>query len=277
MSEKRIPDLIFEQYVLGELSEQKAREVEASNDFVERVAAVERDNASFAERYPAEAFAKRIANQYAATQGTNAQTRRTDGERARRTSVRRLAVIMPGVGAVLALAFVLIGGFGPNIDSDSVPGTGESAEIVRIKGLDPGITVYRSNPGQSEAPEELTDGAVARRGDRLQIAYNAGGAAYGAVVSLDGRGTVTLHYPLTSTQDPQLVPGGSQQLPYAYELDDAPAFERFFFITSDASFAVERLLERIRRQADALISAPDRPLQLPEEFSIQSITIRKGE
>ena len=50
MSKRRVPDILIEQYVLGELPEEQAREVEQSEGFAARVAAIEQDNAQFAER-----------------------------------------------------------------------------------------------------------------------------------------------------------------------------------------------------------------------------------
>ncbi|MFW5686168.1 MAG: ActD-like protein [Spirochaetota bacterium] len=271
MDEKRVPDLLIEQYVLGELPEKTAREVERSPGFAERVAAIERDNAAFAERYPAEVFARRVENQYEAERAF-----RTEHTAARRSfrgaSLRSLAFIMPGAAAVVALAFVLFGGLG--IDSGTI--VDPDQEIVRLKGLEPEISVFRAAESAATA-DELEDGSIARAGDRLQITYHAGARPFGMIVSIDGRGTTTLHYPVTPSSEPELVVGGEQHLPYAYVLDDAPSFERFFFITADDPFSVSRTLEQIRDQADAFVADPSRDLRLAERYEITSVTINKGE
>jgi hypothetical protein len=55
------------------------------------------------------------------------------------------------------------------------------------------------------------------------------------IASIDGAGVVTLHYP-ANADAPALATALAQKptsLPQAYVLDDAPQFERFFFITSE--------------------------------------------
>lgn len=41
----------------------------------------------------------------------------------------------------------------------------------------------------------LADGAMARPGDLLRLGYSAVDRPFGAILSIDGRGTVTLHLP----------------------------------------------------------------------------------
>jgi hypothetical protein len=62
----------------------------------------------------------------------------------------------------------------------------------------------------------------------------------------------------------------------SYLLDDAPEFERFFFITSDKEFTEEF----IRKSAQELFKKPDKginnKLDLPEEdFEQYSILLKK--
>ncbi|MFW5788498.1 MAG: hypothetical protein ACOCW3_01045 [Spirochaetota bacterium] len=269
MSEKRVPDFLIEQYVLGELPPEKAREVERSERFTERVAEVERDTERFLEAHPPHAFAQRIRNAGEAAERSPVRSPARTRAGAGRT-IRLLTFAVPGAAAVLALAFVLFGGLG----IDTVPVVDPDSQILRIKGAEPRISVYRSTG--TEDAEALADGDVARQGDELQITYTASGRGFGAIVSVDGRGTVTLHYPLTPSSEPALTTGGEQRLPYAYRLDDAPAFERFYFVTSRSSFEVSELLTRIRSQADSIVSSPDIELRLPGDFEVEAITIRKG-
>lgn len=268
MSEKRVPDFVIEQYVLGELPPEKAREVERSHGFAERVARIEEDTQRFLETHPPRAFAQRIRNAYEASEREPAPSQQRPAARA---TIRFMTFAVPGAAAVLALAFVLFGGLG----IDTAPVVDPDSEIVRLKGAEPRISVYRS-AGTDDA-EELADGDVARQGDRLQITYTASGRAFGAIVSVDGRGAVTLHYPLTPSREPVLATDGEQQLPYAYQLDDAPEFERFYFVTSETSFDVSELLSDIRSQTQEIVSNPERELRLSRDFDVEAVTIRKGE
>jgi hypothetical protein len=65
-------------------------------------------------------------------------------------------------------------------------------------------------------------------------------------------------------------------LPNAIELDDAPNFERFFFLTSEYPIDVDGVL----REAQDLANNPERVqqknLDLPESFKQYSVLILKG-
>lgn len=275
MKRERVPEFLIEQYVLGELPEETARGIELSPGFAERVAAIERDNAAFLESHPPEVFATRIRNQYEASAGERSSTALGSVRQSRTSSpplVRALVLAVPGAAAVLALSLVLFGSLGVSNGPTSDPDT----EIVRLKGAEPELLVYRSTADAGD-PEALDDGSIAMAGDRLQITYNAGGRSYGAIVSIDGRGAVTLHYPLTASSEPVLAPGGNHQLPYAYELDDAPEFERFYFVTADSTFSVTELLASVEEQANSIATRQSRELQLSREYDIATLTIRKGE
>ena len=66
MKQHEVPEILIEQYALGELSPQRAREIEQSPGFAERIAEIERSNAEVLAQYPPELFAARIQNQFAA-------------------------------------------------------------------------------------------------------------------------------------------------------------------------------------------------------------------
>jgi len=133
------------------------------------------------------------------------------------------------IGGALAAAVAILLAVMPNLP----PSGGD-----RVKG-DPLLAVYRRTPAGSE---RLTDGTVARAGDVLRLGYGSAGRAYGIILSIDGRGTVTLHLPPLGSQAAALSPGGITLLDTAYELDAAPRIERFYFITAARPFAVAPVL-----------------------------------
>ncbi|MCA9707597.1 MAG: hypothetical protein KDK70_17220 [Myxococcales bacterium] len=144
---------------------------------------------------------------------------------------------------------------------------------VRIKGLAPRLHVHRRRPG---GIEELHDGALAHEGDLVQMSYMAAGNRYGVVVSLDGSGVVTLHYPERPEASATLVAHGEHALDHAYELDDAQPFERFVFVTSgDESLDPAIVLDAARRLAERGEAARHSPLPLPERWRQSSITLHK--
>ncbi|HEX8539626.1 MAG TPA: ActD-like protein, partial [Cystobacter sp.] len=97
----------------------------------------------------------------------------------------------------------------------------------------------------------------------------------GVIFSVDGRGTVTLHAPERGLDAMPLAPSGTHALPQAYALDDAPAFERFFFVTSDDPFSLEEVLApaRVLATSDGARTAL---LPLAERFRQVSFTLEKS-
>jgi len=273
MKHQDVPEILVEQYALGELSPEKARDIEKSPGFDARIAEIRRSNTEILAQYPPEQFVARIRNQYAAERARDAAT--TAPSEARSQPLARwLAVALPGAAVVAVGVLIAVQGF---LGSDG--GTTNLDDVVRIKGSLPELSVYRSVDGPDtgdEEAEELFDGALAHTGDRLQLAYNAGDREYGAIISVDGRGGVYTHIPLEISSEPRLVVGRVHRLAYGYQLDDAPRFEHFYFITSRETFSVQQLVQTVRSQANRITERAD-SLQLGDEFEITSVTIRKGE
>jgi hypothetical protein len=149
--------------------------------------------------------------------------------------------------------------------------TGDMTETIRLKGNNPSLYIYRGN---SHDAELLTNNSLVKEKDLLQISYNSAGLKYGVIFSIDGRGTVTLHYPDNVYSNTRLDYGGKVYLPYSYELDNAPFFERFFFITSDDEIDVSAIMENAGRIAQGNKSEM---LTLPVNLFQQAIILFKEE
>lgn len=185
---------------------------------------------------------------------------------------------LPAMGAlaaaaVLALALAPRDGVSPGRPDD---------EITRPKG-DPHLVIHRK---RGEEVERLERDASARAGDLLQIAYVAAGHTHGVILSIDGAGVVTLHHPTAPEDDTTLAatPGeGVIELAHAYELDDAPAYERFFFVTSappsgaspEAPIDLALILDRAQALARNPAAARSAPLDLPGSLQQWSFLLRK--
>jgi hypothetical protein len=115
----------------------------------------------------------------------------------------------------------------------------------RIKGQ-PALALFRQVGGGSE---QLADGAVAHQGDVIRVGYQSAGRRYGVILSVDGRGHVTQHLPTSGEQAAPLAGGGTSLLDQAFELDDAPRWERFYFVTSETPFMVAPVVNSARRAA----------------------------
>jgi len=117
---------------------------------------------------------------------------------------------------------------------------GSSNETYRIKGqqlTEPALTLYRHH---GDNVEILRDGAQASRGDLIQIGYKGiPTGSYGIILSLDGAGNKTVHYPLSGEEAQPLESGTEVYLPWSYELDNAPEYEAFFLLLSNQPFQMK--------------------------------------
>jgi hypothetical protein len=251
-----ISDLMLEQYNLGELRPAKERIVreELARDEVlrGRLAAIRTSDVEIRGSYPAEQVVPLIRER---------MLRQGDGREQRAWRLPTLAWAVP----VAAMIVVLL----------SLPVILKPSDATRLKGVAPHLLVFRKTPSGAE---ELRPGAVVRRGDVLQLSYAAGEAKYGVIFSMDGRGTITWHVPTGyaggSRSAPPLDPKGPVVLPSAYELDDAPGFERFFLVYAAAPFDVSEV-ERVVRALAPRTTGDLGVLALPRGLGQFSLLVKK--
>lgn len=140
------------------------------------------------------------------------------------------------VAAVLVLALILPLSFSNYTKVyDSVF---QDNSAIRIKGKSSALFVYRNENGKAV---RLSTGTKVSEGDILQLSYVCADPEYALIVSVDGNGVVTSHFPEDSTDSALLEKGGEFPLSYSYKLDDAPAFERFYLVTSDKEFSLDSI------------------------------------
>lgn len=142
---------------------------------------------------------------------------------------------------------------------------------TRIKGLAPHLVLHRQVGAEAEL---LRAPARAGSGDVLQVSYVAAGASHGVIVSLDGGGVVTLHHPRDAAGDTALQQGGAVRLGQSYELDAAPGFERFVFVTASAPVDPSQVVAA----AQAIAGRPEAargPLALPAGWVQSSFLVEK--
>ena len=215
-----ISDYQLERYLLREGTDDELaaldRRVADDPELAQRLAALERSNEELHRRYPPEWMRGQI----------ELKLKRAPGRRVQRTWSGYRLWAVPAVALILAVVAV------PTLFDDQ-----ETAEApaTRIKGgeQEPRLLVFRK---LASGAERLQDGALARNGDLVQLAYRSGGLQYGAILSVDGRGTVTQHLPATGTRAMPLA--AQDTLDVAYELDDAPRWERFYLVAADRRFGL---------------------------------------
>lgn len=257
--QEKLPQWKLERYILGELPADELRQIEqqieANPDLKERLAELGEEDRQLLERYP-DAWVGRQIRQ-------RVQERATGG-RVRSGGLSWKRWLAPAL-AVCCLALFLPG----LLELEQSGGVDGG---IRLKGLQPQLHVFRKT---AASQERLEEGAVATQGDVVQLVYQAAGSAYGAIFSIDGKGAVTWHLPERGTQAVALQQGMADTLGYAYELDDAPDWERFYFVTAPTSFELAELEARAhtaQRRTDG-----DRTLHLPEELGEFIFTLRKAD
>lgn len=258
----KIPALRREQLALGELPPAARDQLRAriGPEVDAEIAALRADDAEILATYPPARIRAEVERRAAA----------------RGPSARR--IVWFGAPALAAAAIVLLIVTRPG-DGAAPLGEGPGDFVraadpggTRIKGLQPHLVVHRQD---GAAAVQLQDAAEARAQDVLQVSYVAAGAPHGVVVSLDGGGAVTLHFPADPTASTALQQGGAVRLAQAYELDAAPGFERFVLVTAAAPLDPAQVLAAARDLAHE--SGSDaRPLALPEGWQQSSFLVRKA-
>jgi hypothetical protein len=252
-SPRRVPDLYVEQLLLDELPEGRRRQLAADPQVRRRLEELKASNRKIMTEYPAAEMARRIEERAQAAKAREARER-ARGQVRQVGPLVRLARFAPAVrfagpAAALAAVIVVVGLLVVNIYPGlrgSASAAAAGVEQARLKGGSAHLVLYRQTAAGAEA---LRDNDVVRQGDMLQIGYVGAGTKYGVILSLDGRGVVTVHHPPGAASSAALEPEGETLLSSAYELDDAPGFERFFLVSSEGQFAVQTVVSAAQRLA----------------------------
>jgi len=265
-AEYRVPDWQLERYLLGELPVEAKKKIEKALEtdasVRERLEDLRDSNRQILSSYPPGIMAERIEKRCREGRG------RSRARAPWSPGLRRAAVAFSFAALVLAVILPVRILLQENEE-------GGPARGIRPKGLRAHLIIYMQSEG---AVERLEPGAVLGEGDVIQISYVSGSDTYGVIYSIDGTGTVTLHFPLASQNTaPRLQSGGETPLPYAYQLDDAPFYERFFFITSDRPFSVAEVEKAVYELAVNPRRAQRRAVKLPPGLRQYSTTLGKEE
>jgi len=274
---KKTPTWLLERLAQGELDPAAAQEVRArlaaegrSPD--DELAALERSNRELLAGQPKEMVAASIRRRAEAARSTVARSSRLN------FWIAPLA-LTGSLGLVLLVARPWSHPArpqGPIVDEvENTTFKGESASGG------PRLLVYRqraAGAGDEGSGERLGDGARAARGDLVQLAYAlAPDGVYGVLLSIDGAGRVSQHLPEEGARAAAPLRAMREiHLPSAYELDDAPGFERFVLITSTEPFAVAPVLDAARALAGQGARARALPLALAPSFHQTSVLLRKA-
>jgi len=157
---------------------------------------------------------------------------------------------------------------------DRIKGTGLRTELSIYLKESPASAARETDEGR-----KLPDRTLLSEGNTVQLAYTTppGAVYYGVIFSIDGRSTVTLHYPYRKQQNPVLTAGKRTFLGEAYTLDDAPDFELFFMVISPDPLDTENVLKIAGELAGDPITALEKSAAAFSGCDVETITIRKQE
>lgn len=260
-----LPDWLVERAALDELSPDHRARIDRADpeQLADRIAALRAEDAAERAAHPSGPALAQIAIQIG--------VRRDAARNARR---RRLGVLA-GVAAIAVVVVVAMRDRGsteldaPRVVKSSAPIRNDGVRVKGTERLDAFLRV-------DDRAEHLDEDALVKAGDEIQLRYHAGDRSYGVIASIDGAGVVTLHHPDRESAPPAAtaLSARATSLPQAYALDDAPRFERFFFITADHPLDVHRCLDALRALAHHADSATA-PLELPSDLHQWSLRLRK--
>ncbi|PWJ63455.1 hypothetical protein SAMN05720473_10846 [Fibrobacter sp. UWB15] len=230
-SVNKISDFKLERYLLGELSEKEMRELqerELSDEiFAARVAEMRLQGKRFVAENPFVALDAKMA---AAEQSAN--------DEHNVVSVRWLKVAAALVIALGVFSMVVLNRDDATYDRDSASMQVAMADVddgTRIKGMQASLEVWKKTGDSAVQMVNLGD---AHEGDEIQLRYRVPQKCFGMLFSMDGNGTITMHMG-EGNKAIELEPGKMTTLPFAYKLDNAPKFEKFFLLTSQNSFEID--------------------------------------
>ena len=269
-----IPDWKLERFLTGDLPEEemnKLRELEANDAvFANRVKMLREDNKAILSKLPFETLAERIADatdiagEGRADLGTGAagNAAKNAAKNAVRFTLVKFAAAAMFVFAVALVAFFAqretsvmnerVGGDVATVNGsqNTQVALAENESDTRIKGLDARMEVWKKTPA---GIVQLNDLDSVGEGDEIQLRYAVPEKCFGLLFSMDGNGALTLHMG-NGVKAIELAPGKMNSLPFAYKLDDAPYFEKFFFVTSPKEFAVEENdVDKLLKRSDVKV------------------------
>lgn len=230
-SVNKISDFKLERYLLGDLPEgemQALREREACDEiFAARVREMREQGERFLAENPFSAIEDKLKN----------------AERSEILPNRSFNTLWLKVAAALVIALGVFSAVVLNRNVATYEGSGTSMEVAladtddgtRIKGMSASLEVWKKTGDSAVQMVNLGD---AFEGDEIQLRYRVPQKCFGMLFSMDGNGTITMHMG-DGNKAVELEPGKMTTLPFAYKLDNAPKFEKFFLLTSEKSFKID--------------------------------------
>lgn len=258
--------LELEQYVLRELNQSSTQMLEddlnTNPDLAKILNEITLSNRDILQRYRPNQVRMLVNNKVAALE---------------KAPVNHAPTFIYGLGMAVTIILVftvsgLIHQQSPDSGAGSVGGyDSDVSRGIRTKGLKPTLTIHRM---LGKKIETLAEDSVARNNDIVQLSYNAAGWKHGAIISIDGRGVITLHFPSKIGDSTALTQDRLVNLVNGYQLDDSPDYEKFMFFAARAEFDVGILVKKLRDNK-SIKNVEEIPFPVAGEFVVTSINLKK--
>lgn len=229
--------LILEQIQNGELDSNQY----TGDNLFQKLGEIQLSNEEILKAYPVEKMKALVEEKL-----SKATKKKSFGEK---YDFRKYMNIQKVVGIAAVLCFALVLPFlvsrGQNVQQTGLAlERGDYQDVKeRAKGSS-NLFIYKKT---GDSATRLKNKSKVAEGDDIEMTYVASGAKYGFLLSVDGNGYLTQHYPEFGVEAAELDNSGEVSLGFSYRLDDAPDFERFIFITSDEQFYISDLIDGINK------------------------------
>ena len=234
-----IPDWKLERYLTGDLPAAEMREIRELEKtdaiFANRVKMMREDNAAILRKMPFERLSEKL-EAMPARRGAGAGFKGAG-------NIVNFRLVKFTAAAALVLAVVSVALFShrevmapaqSGAQVMDVAMLDSQDEGTRIKGMDARMEVWKKTADSAVQMSNLDE---AREGDEIQLRYSVPEKCFGMLLSMDGNGALTMHMG-SENHAVELAPGEMTTLPFAYKLDNAPKFEKFFLLTSRNMFSI---------------------------------------
>lgn len=237
-------NLKLEQYKLEELSESSIESIKLNSDEKEYLDYIEEDNKDFFEKFD-------ISNLAMNTKS------KLDNKKIIKFPIKTITALV-SVAACLILTLNIL----PLVNNNN-------PEIIYLKGSE-NLNIYLKT---KDSISKLKNLDIIDDKSQLQLTYRSNNR-YGVIFSVDGLNNITYHYPEQFNQITNLELGKEITLPTSYTLDNAPFFEKFYFISTDSSLDIKYLrdsISNIKVSGGRIV----KELDLTKKYKITDITLLK--
>lgn len=242
MNNRNIPDLMLEQYLLDELKESDQvfikKQLSQDIELQHRLQSIRQSDQMFINRFFDDGFLKKTVN-----------VKSIFGEI---SPFKPLPILSYCIIILIPMVFILT----PKFKLSGIP--------ERAKGEIASLTAYRKT---GFGHEQLQNGSVVRKSDLIQLEYIVSDSLlFGLIISIDGTGKTFIHFGTEDGRSAHLSLGNTM-LPFAYQLDDAPEFEKFYLITSKRPFILNDCITLCKKM--------DKDHSVTKKFTIRMLAFNK--